>query len=161
MGCFDQHLWEFTIAKQSYGAPMDEDWGMAPRRDAAKVRLYDVLKPRKTTIDYLYDFGDSWELRLIVSGLRQGDPAIEYPRYIGGEWNAPPEDCGGIPGFYATLDAIADPVNPDPGDAIEWFEDYNPKAIDELGLKYALSRIAKRRNAAAARLAKKKSTPDS
>lgn len=87
--------------------------------------------------------------------------AIEYPRYIGGEWNAPPEDCGGIPGFYATLDAIADPANPDPADAIEWFEDYNPKAIDELGLKYALSRIAKRRNAAAARLVKKKSTPDS
>ena len=160
MGCFDQHLWEFTIAKQSYGAPMDEDWA-APRRDAAKVRLYDVLKPRKTTIDYLYDFGDSWELRLIVSGLRQVDSGIEYPRYIGGEWNAPPEDCGGIPGFYATLDAIADPANPDPADAIEWFEDYNPKAIDELGLKYALSRIAKRRNAAAARLVKKKSTPDS
>ncbi len=71
----------------------------------------------------------------------------------------PPEDCGGI--HYATLDAIADPANPDPADAIEWFEDYNPKAIDELGLKYALSRIAKRRNAAAARLVKKKSTPDS
>jgi Plasmid pRiA4b ORF-3-like protein len=97
MGCFDQHLWEFTIAKQSYGAPMDEDWGTALRRDAAKVRLYDVLKPRKTTIDYLYDFGDSWELRLIVSGLRQGDPAIEYPRYIGGEWNAPPRIAAAFP----------------------------------------------------------------
>jgi Plasmid pRiA4b ORF-3-like protein len=159
MGWFDQHLWEFTIAGQRYGTPMDKDLGMAPRLDAAKVRLRDVLKPRKTIIDYLYDFGDSWELRLIVTGIRQGETGIEYPCYTGGEWNAPPEDCGGIPGFYATLEAIADPGNPNHAEAIEWFEDYDPKAIDELGLKYALSRIAKRRNAATSRLAKKNSDP--
>src|SRR5207247_5919110 len=29
---------------------------------------------------------------------------LSYPRYIAGERNAPPEDCGGIPGFYATLE---------------------------------------------------------
>ena len=153
MGWFDQHHW-FTIAKQRHGTPMGEDWGTAPSLDAAKVRLRDVLKPRKTIIDDLYDFGDSRELRLIVTGLRRGEPGIEYPRYAGGEWNAPPEDCGGIPGFHATLDAIADPANPSHAEAIEWFEDYDPKAIDELGLNFALGRIAKRRNAAAARLAK-------
>jgi transposase len=37
-------------------------------RMAAKVRLRDVLKPRKTIIDYTYDFGDSWEQRLKVCG---------------------------------------------------------------------------------------------
>ena len=60
MGWFDYHLWEFTIAKRRYGLPMDEDWGTEPRTDATKVRLRDVLRPRKTTIDYLYDFGDCW-----------------------------------------------------------------------------------------------------
>jgi hypothetical protein len=159
MGWFDYHLWEFTIAKQRYGLPMDEDWGTAPRIEAAKVRLRDVLKPRKTTIDYLYDFGDSWEHRLTVTGIRQGEPGVAYPRYIGGEWNAPPEDCGGIPGFYETLDAIADPGHPNHDDAVEWFDEYDPKFIDELPIKYALSRIANRRNAAATRLAKKKSAP--
>jgi hypothetical protein len=161
MGWFDYHLWEFTIAKQRYGLPMDEDWGTAPRAEAAKVRLRDVLKPRKTTIDYRYDFGDSWEHRLIVTGIRQGEPGVAYPRYIGGEWNAPPEDCGGIPGFYETLDAIADPDHPDHDHAIEWFDEYDPKTVDELPIKVALSRIANRRNAAAARLAKKKSAPTS
>ena len=105
--------------------------------------------------DYLYDFGDSWELRLIVTHLRQGDPALEYPRYIGGERNAPPEDCGGIPGFYAMLDAVADPANPDHADASEWLEGYDPEAVDEVAVKYALSRIARRRNAAAARIKEK------
>ena len=161
MGWFDYHLWEFTIAKQRYGLPMDEDWGTAPRVEAAKVRLRDVLKPRKTTIDYLYDFGDSWEHRLTVTGIRHGESGVAYPRYIGGEWNAPPEDCGGIPGFYETLDAIADPDHPNHGDAVEWFDEYDPKFIDELPIKYALSRIANRRNAAATRPAKKKSAPTS
>jgi hypothetical protein len=41
-------------------------------------------------------------------------PCISYPRYIAGEWNAPPEDCGGIPGFYEFLDAIAGPDHQDP-----------------------------------------------
>src|SRR5690349_8097509 len=61
MGWFDYHLWEFVIDGQTYGLPMDADWGTAPRKMASKVRLREVLKPSKTTIDYFYDFGDSWE----------------------------------------------------------------------------------------------------
>jgi hypothetical protein len=155
MGWFDYHLWEFTIGKQRYGLPMDEDWGTLPRREAAKVRLRDVLNPRKTTIDYLYDFGDSWEHRLTVTGVRAGDPKTSYPRYVGGERNAPPEDCGGIPGYYDLLDALADPNHPNHADAKEWADDYDPDTIDELPIKYALARIANRRNAAKARLVKK------
>lgn len=159
MGWFDYHLWEFTVAKRRYGLPMDEDWGTEPRIEAARVRLRDVLKPGRTTIAYLYDFGDSWDHKLTVTAVRQGEPGIEYPRYIGGEWNAPPEDCGGIPGFYETLDAIADPDHPNHADAVEWFDEYDPKLIDDEPIKYALSRIARRRNAVGVRLARKKSAP--
>ncbi|MGO4838686.1 plasmid pRiA4b ORF-3 family protein, partial [Rhizobiaceae sp. 2RAB30] len=113
-----------------------------------------VLKPRRTTIDYLYDFGDSWEHRLIVTGVRAGDPETLYPRYIGGERNAPPEDCGGIPGFYDMLDALADSDHHNHADATEWAEGYDPDTIDKLPIKYALLRIANRRNAAKARLVK-------
>jgi hypothetical protein len=156
MGWYDYHLWEFTIGKQGYGPPMDEDWGAEPPIAAGKVRLRDVLKPRKTAIDYLYDFGDGWEHRLTVTGVRAGQPGVSYPRYVGGEWNAPPEDCGGIPGFYEKLDAIADPGRPDHDDVKEWLGEYDPKAIDESSIEYALGRIASRRNAARTRLAKKK-----
>lgn len=155
MGWFDCHLWEFTIAKRRYGPAMDDDWGSEPRLDAAKVRLRDVLNPRKTVIDYLYDFGDSWEHRITVSGVRAGEPGISYPRYVGGEWNAPPEDCGGIPGFYATLKARADPKHSDHAEIMEWLGDYDPKSFDDLPIKYALGRIANRRRAGKARRAKK------
>lgn len=165
MGWFDCHLWEFTVDRQRYGPPMGQDegrdWGMDPRRDAAKVRLRDVLRPRRTTIDYLYDFGDSWEHRLIVTKVRQGESGIGYPRYVTGERNTPPEDCGGIPGFYEHLDILADPEHPDHEEVSEWFDDYDPEGFDDLVIKVALGRIAKRRNAAAARLAKKKPKPTS
>ena len=156
MGRCDCHLWEFTIGKQRCGPAMDEDWGTEPRTVAGKVRLRDVLNPRKTVIDYLYDFGDSWEHRITITNIRPGEPGVSYPRYIGGEWNAPPEDCGGIFGFYAMLEAVADPNHPNHSDAKDWLEDYNPEVIDELPIKYALGRIANRRNAAKTRLAKNK-----
>ena len=81
IGWFDYHLWEFTIAKRRYGPPMDEDWGTEPRVDAGKVRLREVLQPRKTKIDYIYDFGDNWEHWLTVTDVRAGDPSLSYPRY--------------------------------------------------------------------------------
>ena len=158
MGWFDYHLWEFTIGTQRYGLPMDEDWEGEPHIDASKVRLRDVLKSERTLIDYTYDFGDCWEHRLTVTDVRTGQPDGSYPRYVAGEWNAPPEDCGGIPGFYEMLAAIANPSHPIHAEVIEWVDDYDPNVVDELPITYALARIANRRNPARARLAKKRTT---
>ena len=120
------------------------------------MHLRDVLKPRKTVIGYTYDFGDGWEHRLTVTDVRAGQRDVSYPRYIGGERNGPPEDCGGIPGFYELLEAIADRTHPSHAHLKEWAGDYDPDTFDALPIKYALGRIANRRNAAKARLARKK-----
>ena len=148
----NQHLWELRVGKQRYGRRMPgDDWGGPALIDAARVKLADVLKPRKTVIDYIYDFGDSWEHRLVVTDVRLGQPGVGYPRYVAGERAAPPEDCGGLPGFYATLDALADPKHPDHADAAEWFQDYDPERLNELALKLAVGSLAKRRRAGKAR----------
>jgi hypothetical protein len=154
MGWFDYHLWEFSVNGMTYGLPMDEDWGTAPRVDAIKVRLRNVLTPRRTRIDYLYDMGDSWEHRLTITKIRQGEPDTSYPRCVAGEWAAPPEDCGGIPGFYHALEAMADSGHPDHAEITAWLDGYDPKEIEELPLKIALGRLANRRNAARTRLTK-------
>jgi hypothetical protein len=52
------------------------------------------------------------------------------------------------------LDTLADPHHPDRSSITEWLDDYDPNVIDQLPIKYALSRIANRRNAARARLAR-------
>ena len=53
MGWLDYHLWECVIAGQTYGLPMDEDWDIALRKVASRVRLRDVLSSSTPTIDYI------------------------------------------------------------------------------------------------------------
>lgn len=154
MGWLDYHLWELVIGGQTYGLLMDEDWGTTPRKAAAKVRLRDVLSPGTTAIAYTYDFGDNWEHRLIVSDVRPGEPGVGYPRFVAGERDCPPEDCGGIPGFYEMLEARADPAHPDHAEISEWLDEYDPDALDIFPIEVALRRIAARRNAAAKRIIK-------
>jgi hypothetical protein len=155
MGWLDCHLWEFRLSTRRFGLPMDEDWGTEPRIEARKVRLRDVLTPRRTTMTYVYDFGDDWMHRLILTNIRQGDPCVGYPRYIAGEGNGPPEDCGGIPGFYEMLDIAADPAHPENEEIQKWLgDDYDPKVADDEQIRIVLGRIARRRNAAKARVSK-------
>jgi Plasmid pRiA4b ORF-3-like protein len=141
----DSHLWEFTIAKQRFGLPLDDDWGETPAQDAGKVRLREVLRPRKTVIDYLYDFGDSWEHRITVTKVRPGEAGIAYPRYAGGEYNAPLEDCGGLPGFYNALEAMEDEHHPDHDYVADRFEDYDPNHVDVPAIKAALAHLSAQR----------------
>jgi hypothetical protein len=142
----DYHLWEFEIGGTRYGPDdLDDGWREEPARPAAKARLRDFLSEEKTVIGYTYDFGDNWQLRIVASAPRAGDPGVLYPRYVGGALNAPPEDCGGIGGFYDLIDALADethPLNEDIGDR---FEDYDPAVIDEELIHIALKRIARAR----------------
>jgi hypothetical protein len=85
MGWLDYHLWEFTIGERRYGLPMDEDWGTEPRIEASKVRLRKVLTAGQTVMTYVYDFGDDWIHRLILTNVRPGEAGIGYPRYVAGE----------------------------------------------------------------------------
>ena len=147
----DQHLWALGLDGWLYGeaVPGDSEDGPSIIR-ADKARLRDVLKSAGTVMDYTYDFGDDWRHRLTFSDIRPGDPEAEYPRYLAGERCAPPEDCGGLPGFYGALEVLADPAHPGHADVADGFEGYDPDHIDELVLEIALSRIARRRNAAKA-----------
>jgi hypothetical protein len=67
-----------------------------------------------------------------------------------------PRIAAAFPVFYQTLDAAADPKHPNHAEAKKCLDDYDPNIVDELPIKYALGRIANQRNAAKARLAKKK-----
>jgi hypothetical protein len=144
MNWFDYHLWEFEIGGHAYGVPMEDDWRDEPMRDAAKTRLRDVLGTGATKIGYTYDFGDNWEMRLVARDRREGEFG-RYPLYVGGERNAPPEDCGGVGGFYALLEALADEDHPDHDEVAEAFDGYDPEAVDEEGIRYGLLRLARAR----------------
>ena len=132
------HLWQFSIGRER----------VAESR-AAKLCLHELLRPRSTKLSYLYDFGDSWEHQLTLTRARPADPSTAYPRYVAGEQAAPPEDCGGIPGFYARLEILEDPRHPDYEEVKEWLGDYHPKTFDEQRIKDQLKRIGSRQSGVA------------
>ena len=84
----------------------------------------------------------------------------QIQRPIEGEHRAPPEDCGGTPGFEAFLEAVADPRHPEHEDATEWHQGcygkpFDPDEIDERDAMLRIGAIAKRRAAGKAAQAKK------
>ena len=155
MGWLDQHLWEFKLDKQTYGPPMDEDWAPPPARTRSRSACATCSNPAERRVNYLYDFGDSWEHRITVT--RVARPARRLlPPLCRRRMGLPARGLRRHPRPTRHARRPRRPRAPRPCrsrgmDLQEW----DPKEdIDELPLRIALGRIANRRNAAKARLAK-------
>lgn len=159
MGWLDYHLWEFEAGDRRYGVP-DPDWCDDSLLAAKNTKLKTLLERGVREFLYTYDMGDNWEHIVTVEEVRDGEPGSKYPRYVEGKRPAPPEDCGGTPGFKAFLKALADPKHPEHEEVTEWHQGcygkaYNPEAIDERDAKLRIGAIAKRRAAGKASQARK------
>ena len=118
------------------------------RRETLPGRLpLDELAARGVKhFTYVYDIGDSWEHRIQIEKKRAADPGASYPRLVDGAMCCPPEDVGGIPGFYDFLEAITDSGHPDHQDRLDWHGGpFDPLHLDMDHINKQLSRIATRR----------------
>ena len=94
-------------------------------------------------IDYVYDMGDNWQHRIIVEKLKAVESGVRNPQFLGGERRCPPEDCGGVPGYYEFLKNIASKQSKKRKAAIDWYGGpYDPDEIGEQEIVAALHRIA-------------------
>jgi hypothetical protein len=75
------------------------------------IRLSSVLRSAGAKLIYTYDFGDNWEHAVLLGKLLPAQLSLdlEYPICIDGKLACPPDDCGGIPGYYELIEALADP----------------------------------------------------
>lgn len=112
MGWKNEHFYQFIINDRCYG---DAELGSGDSRvDAAVITLGQLVKRPKATFLYEYDFSDGWEHEIFVEKIRplgDGDPE-DFPICIGGENACPPEDCGGIFGYYELLSVLHDESHP-------------------------------------------------
>ena len=142
MGWLDYHLWEFASGDDKYGMliPNDRDWNERIK-DVAKTKVSTLLSGVRE-IGYVYDMGDNWQHRIIVEKLKAVESGARYPRFLGGERRCPPEDCGGVPGYYEFLKNIASKQSKKRQAAIDWYGGlYDPDEIDEREIVAALHRI--------------------
>ena len=130
MGWWDSHLHQFIIHGKYFGIP-HPDYYMEVTNET-NIRLLDVINAEKEKFIYEYDFGDSWEHVILIEKILSNDPKIKYPVCIKGKRACPPEDCGGIWGYYNFLEIIQNPDHPEYDEMSEWWDagEFDPEAFD-------------------------------
>lgn len=123
------HLHEFDAAGERFGTP-DPDYDDPGSLRSERTRLTTAVTPTGW-IDYLYDFGDSWDHRVKIERVL---PAlgIDVPTCLDGGGATPPEDCGGIGGYTEFVAAMRDPAHPEHQTLREWSrcDTWDPEQFD-------------------------------
>src|SRR5579863_1192071 len=137
MGWENSHMHQFRVGQRRFGQPEPTDPFMRrPRVESERtVRISALLAEPGAKMTYLYDLGDGWEHVIVLEKLLPADPHITYPVCTDGQLACPPEDCGGIPGYYDLLEAIRDPNDERHGEMLDWVgDDFDPQgfSIDEV-----------------------------
>jgi hypothetical protein len=114
-GWHDSHLHVFETQYGSFGIADRE----LDHRAEKPVNLEQVVPTIGTRLQYLYDFGDSWEHEITVEKVVEREQ-VAYPRCTGGRRAAPPEDCGGIGGYSELVGILGDPGHPEHDERLEW-----------------------------------------
>jgi hypothetical protein len=129
MGWSDYHLHEFIIDGVSYGVPDKE--GMFEVKNEKNVRLNQIVSKEQTRFTYIYDFGDYWQHKILCEKILPLELDMLYPKCIKGKRTCPPEDCGGVGGYYDFLEAIQSPNHPEHDEMLEWAGgSFDPEAFD-------------------------------
>lgn len=122
MGWTNSHMHDFTIAQKTYGRVVPDILEMDGQEDIdeSQVLVGDVLKRKRQKFVYTYDFGDDWRHNLVVEEIGEQAPEQNYPVCLDGERACPPDDCGGVWGYYEMLKAIRDPNHEEHETYLEW-----------------------------------------
>jgi hypothetical protein len=142
MGWFDYHLHTFHLSisklykwqQVEIGIPGDEIEAhqLLPGWKVPIAEYF--IEPGQSAV-YEYDFGDGWSHEILLEGILIKEKGIKYPRCIAGVRACPPEDCGGIPGYFRLLEIIKDPKNEEYEETVEWLKghvvNYYPYNPDE------------------------------
>ncbi len=144
MGWTDAHLHEFEIGGKTYAKPHPEDDLEREIVDEHRVRL-DRVAAVGDHFSYLYDFGDSWQHRIVVERVELLDEDQRGYAYVSaGERACPPEDVGGAAAYMDFMEQISRrPLDDEGFRLLRWAgEDFDPARFDRHAANAALLRMA-------------------
>ena len=136
MGWADYHLHEFNVngtligdPEQFCGPESDPETRVV---DEADVTLANLKRRGVKKFEYVYDYGDWWEHVVLLEKVLERDPDIHYPICVKAVKSGPPEDVGGIWGYYEMLEALEDPEHPEHEEFSEWLPGggWDPDNVD-------------------------------
>jgi len=141
MGWHNHHLYLFLNGTEQYGQPGNE--GLVDCLDAAEFRLDQLFREEKQEVQYIYDFGDNWTHSIVLEQVMPFKVNTRLPMCTAGARACPPEDVGGVPGYFYFLEAIAHSSHPEYHEQVEWIGgDFDPEHFDVEEVNYRLLRHA-------------------
>jgi hypothetical protein len=141
MGWTNSHLHQFRINGVKYAGP-EYQKPPADMKDERTFKL-SALLGEGAVFQYDYDFGDDWQHEITVEKIVPSEGGKSAPVCIEGEGDCPPEDCGGIHGYYELLNIIKDPSHPEYEEKSEWFRQFGPVEFDLKEINAALKKFAR------------------
>ncbi len=146
MGWQDYHLHQFTVNGALYGMRVDGWQDATPEMlDERGVRLYRIAPVAGTRLVYEYDFGDGWQLEIIIEDIKAASfsqEGIGHVVCLDGQCAGPPEDVGGIGGYEEFVKAIGNSRHPEHSSWLEWVGgSFDPEKFDLEAVNRALQRI--------------------
>jgi hypothetical protein len=143
---WNYHLYQFVIndklykTRTRYGNPelLDDPEAI----DDRSTLLSSILLNEKDTIIYEYDFGDSWKHLIKLEKIIQiGN--IKHPKCVAGKLNTPPEDCGGVPGFYNFVEIMSDKKSSDYKSTKKWYGgEFDPTSFNIVKINEKLEKLS-------------------
>jgi hypothetical protein len=139
----NSHLHQFIVGQTFYGRPDPEFADMGSETLNEKRYTVAGLAPAaKKKFIYEYDFGDGWEHELTVEKVLPPDAGFKHPVCLAGANACPPDDCGGMGGYYNLLEALADSKHPEHADLKEWIGgEWDPALFDRDEANDGLKRL--------------------
>ena len=144
MGWTNSHLHTFTAGGVVYADPNPE-WEIEVRNER-RARLGSIAREEGEAFIYEYDMGDSWRHQVAVEEVRVESEDALGPLCLAGERACPPEDCGGVQGYYEKLECLRDPGHEGYEETKTWIEamtggPFDPDALDLDAVNRALKQF--------------------
>lgn len=114
MGWQDYHLHRFEIPDPLSGVrttivsfPTEASKGNSDLVSGWKVKMGHYFTMANNKAWYVYDYlHDNWNHRLTLEGIFPRAEGTGYPLCLDGRRACPPEDCGGVQGYYRLLGSL-------------------------------------------------------
>jgi hypothetical protein len=138
----DYHLHSFTVGETRYGIPDPEGLWDTGEKDDRRFSLAEAVPAAESSMRYVYDFGDNWEINILVEKLLPPDKDFKTPVCLAGKRAGPPEDCGGAWGYKNLLEIIKTPDHREYASMMAWLGGkFDPEAFDPDAINAKLLKI--------------------
>jgi len=128
MGWLDYHLHSFSIVPPRKRKPVEigipDENGELKIQPGWEIPMTEFFNQPGDHARYDYDYGDGWSHNVTLLGIILQDNNKKYPNCSAGERACPPEDCGGVPGYYRLLESLSKEGSEEYEEMVYWLSNH-------------------------------------